>query len=205
MLRCANRSHRRLLAGRLRSLHTASGFIWFKCKDDYIVFPCLKPFAFCCLQIILKHITLHSVPSAMRSLLISSAFPHHTCALAIPGFFPSVDGRGPSDLWDFPCLPVPCCFMEPISFSASGLGVGSISSRKPSLILPDWIRWLCDAFPQHPPLTTQIVLWLWHPNARWSCSMLYSTSWGTGEVFGTLGECLLNEGTNSYGVCSSPS
>ena len=51
--------------------------------------------------------------------------------------------------------------MWPVPVLASTLELDFISSRKLSLILLDWSKWLCDeAFLQSSPLVTLLVLWL---------------------------------------------
>ena len=107
-------------------------------------------------------------PLLWAFFLISIRSPHdillskHINFLSIYGFLWSLISLRLSTsccLWWNP-LPSPCCFMWPVPFPASSLGLDIIFSRKPSRTILNQIKWLFNTFLLQLPFITLFVIWL---------------------------------------------
>lgn len=179
-----------------------ASIIVFRCKDNHITLLCWDPpphsfFFLVALGWCPAALDCVQHPLLWAFFLISIRSPHdillskHINFLSIYGFLWSLISLRLSTsycLWWNP-LPSPSCFMWPIPFPASSLGLDIISSRKPSLTILDQIKWLFNTFLLQLLFITLFVVWL--VKSKFSIvliNVIFQTACGVNQVLNT---CLL--------------
>lgn len=173
MLGFTNRNHHHLPARQLHSLARVISFVsvsYFQMRrwSHHPCF-CLTRFVFCCLwreDAPLHHPALRS--SAVNCCLVSTPCPHQIMLSSHSTFFSVWIFMVPRPAETFhtslPLVKHPSCPMlldVASSCPCFNSWIRLNSSRKLSLILLDWSKWLCDeAFLQSSPLVMLLVLWL---------------------------------------------